>query len=150
MTRPQIHPSTKLTPPHHEHPVDIDTGIAELVLAVWARGWQTTACCKDVGEATEAERNLGRSDTDPTGNAGFIDFYRGYAWLKMPRSDAFTLLNQLADHPLFGVRVTTRWQTGSWRLHIPLIWGDDAFIPSPYVQIYFPNDQITELTRALR
>jgi hypothetical protein len=144
----QFHTTIAIIPPNSEQPVEVDDGIAALVQALWARGWQTTACCQDTGEATEAERASGRP-AEPTGHRGFIDYYRGWAWVKMPRPDAFGMLAELIDHETFGPRVKARWQQGSWRMHIPVLHHDDGFTVAPYVQIYFPKDQIAELARVL-
>ncbi len=103
--------------------------MVELVRAIWARGWQTAACCQDTGEAVEAERNAMGPISEPTGNAGFIEYYRGWAWLKMPQSDALALLDELATDDQFREFVTTRWAHGSWRLHTPVVWTDERFMP---------------------
>jgi hypothetical protein len=144
----QTHPSTALIPPHHDEPVPIDNAMVDLVRTIWARGWQTAACCQDTGEAVEAERAAGRP-AEPTGNVGFIEYYRGWAWLKMPRTDAFAFLEELAHDDRFRHLVTTRWGKGCWRIHSQIVWSDDRFISSPFVQTYFPKAQITDVTRAL-
>jgi hypothetical protein len=41
------------------------------------------ACCQDDGEAVDAERAHGQRG-ETTGHHGFIEYYRGWAWLKMP------------------------------------------------------------------
>ncbi len=145
----QLHTSTRLVPPHSEEAVEIDTDMAALVRALWARGWQTAACCQDIGEAAEAERAHGEP-WEPTGHQGFIEYYRGRAWLKMPAPDAFALLTELSDHETFGTRVKVRWQRGSWRMHTPVVHQDGRFTATPHTQIYFPKDQIAELVRAIR
>jgi hypothetical protein len=144
----QLHPSTRIVPPHSQQSVEIDSDMVVLVQALWTKGLQTTACCQDAGEATEAERAHGEP-AEPTGHQGFIEYHRGWSWLKMPRTDALTLLAELSDHAKFGARVKVRWQRGSWRMHIPVVHQDGGFADSPYVQIYFPKDQIADLTSAL-
>ncbi|OLT12719.1 hypothetical protein BJF79_21715 [Actinomadura sp. CNU-125] len=145
----QIHSSTALVPPHHDEPVPIDDGVVTVVRAIWAQGWQTAACCQDVGEAAETERALGRPRDEATSSAGFIEYYRGWAWLKMPRSDAFAFLAQMADDDRLREAVTTRRGGRSWRMFHPVIWSDGAFVATPFVQIYFPKEQITEIERVL-
>jgi hypothetical protein len=54
-----------------------------LIGALWSRGWHTMACCQDDGEAVDAERAHGQRG-ETTGHHGFIEYYRGWAWLKMP------------------------------------------------------------------
>lgn len=144
----QFHPSTKLVPPDSSESVEIDNDMAALVQALWAKGRQTGACCQDAGEATEAECAHGEPG-EPTGHHGFIAYYRGWAWLKMPRPDALSLLAELSDHETFGTRVKVRWQRGSWRMQIPVIHQDGEFAPAPYIQIYFPKEQIAALAAVL-
>ncbi len=106
------------------------------------------ACCQDNGEAVEAEhgKNCGK---EPTGHHGFIEYHRGWAWLKMPVHDTLALLSILSEHEIFASRIKIRWQHGSWRMHIPISYDDNYFGPALYAQTYFPKDQITELTSAL-
>ncbi|SRR6266567_307667 len=144
----QLHPSTRLIPPNSNEAVEIDNDMQALVRALWAAGWQTTACCQDAGEAVHAERAHGERG-EPTGQQGFIGYHRGWAWLKMPTADTLGLLAELNHHEDFSARVKVRWQRGSWRMHIPVVHQDGRFTAAPYVQIYFPKDQIAELTAAL-
>lgn len=144
----QLHASTRLILPQADEAVEIDNEMVPLVRALWAKGWQTMACCQDDGEAVDAERAQGQRG-EPTGHRGFIEYYKGWAWLKMPVADTLSLLAELGDHETFGPRVKVRWQQGSWRMHIPVICQDGRCAPASYVQIYFPKEQITELTRAL-
>lgn len=145
----QLHSSTRLLPPQADEPAEIDDDMVPLVRALWARGWQTMACCQDNGEAVAAEREHG-DPREPTGHRGFIEYHKGWAWLKMPATDTFSLLAALSDDETFATRIKVRWQRGSWRMHIPVIHLDDLFQPAPYVQIYFPKDQIPDLVTALR
>lgn len=141
----QIHPSTPLVPPHHDEPVHIDDGMVTVVRAIWAHGWQTAACCQDTGEAADAERDLGQPRDEATSSHGFIEYYRGWAWLKLPRPDAFAFLEQMAEDDRLREPVTTRRGSRSWRLFHPVIWSDGAFVATPFVQIYFPKKQIIEI-----
>lgn len=144
----QLHPSTPLIPPGADLAAEIDNEMVPLIQALWTSGWQTLACCQDQGEAVEAERERGQRG-EPTGHQGFIAYHKGWAWLKMPTADAMNLLAELRDHETFGPRIKIRWQKGSWRMHTPVIYQDDRFAAAPYVQIYFPKDQINELTANL-
>ncbi|RSN46886.1 hypothetical protein [Actinomadura sp. WAC 06369] len=145
----QIHPSTALVPPHHDEAVSIDNGMVDLVRAIWARGWQTAACCQDTGEAVEGERDHGDTTRDATGNVGFIEYYRGWSWLKMPRDDAFAFLGEMAEDEGFRDLVTIPWGKGSWRLHTPVVWSGDRFVSTPFVQIYFPKQQLADILKVL-
>jgi hypothetical protein len=81
---PNIHPCQRLTTPDNEQ-VDIDTQMVSLVQTLWARGLVTVACCQDIGESAAGLRDPKR--TTPSGHGGFVEYYRGYAWLKMPLHD---------------------------------------------------------------
>ncbi|MGH3626575.1 MAG: hypothetical protein ACRDRL_03925 [Sciscionella sp.] len=145
----QHHGTTRLIPPGASNPVDIDNDMVPLVQQLWAMGLTTMACCQDNGQAVEAERGENRK-TEPTGHHGFIEYHRGWAWLKMPVPDTLALLSVLSEHEVFASRTQVRWQRGSWRIHIPVIHDNTEFRPAPYAQIYFPRTQITELTTALK
>ncbi len=144
----QLHETTRLTPPGASNPADIDNGMVPLIQRLWAMGLTTMACCQDNGEAVEAERGH-TPGKEPTGRHGFIEYHRGWAWLKMPVHDTLTLLSALSEHETFASRTKIRWQRGSWRIHIPVIHDTTEFRAAPYAQIYFPKDQIPELTDAL-
>jgi hypothetical protein len=145
----QIHRSTLLSPPHRETPVAIDDEMVPVIRAIWAHGWQTAGCCQDTGEATEGERGARGFPSEPTGNAGFIEYYRGWAWLKMPQPDAFAFLTFVADCAGFQDRVTVRWGRGSWRMHTPVVWSSDGFAMAAYTQIHLPREQLVDLATAL-
>ncbi|MGQ0778564.1 MAG: hypothetical protein ACT4NY_29825 [Pseudonocardiales bacterium] len=143
---PAIHGYERLTTPANEH-VDIDTELVPLVRTLWARGLVTVACCQDIGESAAGLRDPQRAT--PSGHGGFVEYYRGYAWLKMPVDDGQKLLNTLLDTS-FHDRVTIRWQPGSWRMHIPLVYnGTNCIDLANTAQIYFPREQIPELTAVL-
>jgi hypothetical protein len=118
---PNIHPYERLTTPDDAQ-VEIDTEMVPLVHALWARDLVTVACCQDVGESAAGLRDPERST--PSGHGGFVEYYRGYAWLKMPLHDGRRLLNTLLGTE-FHDRVTIRWQPGSWRMHVPLVYGQE-------------------------
>src|SRR5262249_18056537 len=140
------HATTPLIPLGSDEPVEIDSDMVPLVRALWARGWQTIANCQDNGEAVAAEREH-RQSGEPTGHRGFIEYHKGWAWLKMPTVDTLSLLATLSGDNTFATRIKVRWQQGSWRMHIPVIHQDTEFAPAPYVQIYFPKDQIPNWSR---
>lgn len=144
----QFHESTRLSPPYASDPVDVDNDMIPLIQGLWQCGLKTMACCQDDGEAVEAERAQGQSDTS-TGQRGFIEYHKGWAWLKMPLQDTLSLLSRLSEHETFGPRIKIRWQRGSWRMHIPVVCEEDRLGPVSYVQIYFPKEQIAELAAAV-
>lgn len=144
----QLHETTQLIPPYSTERVNIDNGMVPLIERLWAMGLKTMACCQDNGEAVEAERGQSRG-SESTGQHGFIEYHRGWAWLKMPTQDTYSLLAALSEHETFGARIKVRWQRGSWRMHIPLIYEEMQFRAAPYAQIYFPKEQIAGLTAAL-
>lgn len=143
----QIHPSQRLTAPDGVQ-VDIDDDMVALVRVLWSLDLKTTACCQDFGEGTTGQReaipHLSRYDGD-----AFIAFYTGYAWLKMPVSDA-TLLANLLLNTEFHNKVTQRWTPSSWRLHVPMIFTAHREIDlADDTQIHFPREQIPRLTSVL-
>lgn len=143
---PNIHPYERLTTPDDEQ-VEIDTEMVTLVRALWARDLMTVACCQDIGESAAGHRDSQR--TTPSGHGGFVEYYRGYAWLKMPLDDGRRLLNTLLG-TAFHERVTIRWQPGSWRMHVPLVYGKNNSIDlAKTAQLHFPRQQIAELTAIL-
>jgi len=90
----QHHRTTRLIPPWINEVVEIDTGMVSVVRELWTRDWQTLACCQDSGEAVAAEREHGKP-SQPTGHRGFIEYHKGWAWLKMPTEHALGLLGAL-------------------------------------------------------
>lgn len=143
---PNIHPYERLTTPDDEQ-VEIDTEMVTLVRALWARDLMTVACCQDIGESAAGHRDSQR--TTPSGHGGFVEYYRGYAWLKMPLDDGLQLLNNLLS-TAFHDRVAIRWKSGSWRMHVPLVYGEgDVIGLAEAAQLYFPREQIAELTASL-
>jgi hypothetical protein len=140
---PSIHPYECLTTPDDQH-VEIDTEMVPLVQALWARQLVTIACCQDIGESAAGLRDPQR--ITPSGHGGFVEYYRGYAWLKMPLQDGQKLLNALLD-TAFHDRVTIRWQPGPWRMHVPFRYEKNSGIGlADAAQIYFPREQIDALT----
>jgi hypothetical protein len=143
----QIHSSQRLTTPDGTK-ADIDTEIVPLVRALWALGLTTTASCQDFGEGTAGQRMASQRPSRYGGNA-FIAYYTGYAWLKMPLPDAQRLANTLIGSE-FHDKVTRRWEPGSWRMHVPLVFEENRGITlENAAQIHFPREQITRLTITL-
>lgn len=143
---PNIHPYTRLTTPTDER-MDIDTEMVPLVQTLWGMELATLACCQDIGESAAGLRDPER--TTRSGHGGFVEFYRGYAWLKMPLDDGLRLLNTML-RTSFHDRVTVRWMPGSWRMHVPLVHDKKSGIGLAYAaQLYFPRKQITELNAIL-
>jgi hypothetical protein len=144
---PNIHPYERLLAPSGQQ-ADIDAEMAPLVRALWFKGLMTEASCQDLGEATAGLRDL-EEHTPRYGGNGFIAFHQGYAWLKMPRAHGQKFLNALVG-TAFHDRAVTRWQTGSWRLHVPVVYDEGhGFGLARAMQIYFPREQLDELTTVL-
>jgi hypothetical protein len=143
----QIHSSQRLTAPDGTQ-ADIDTEIVPLVRALWALKLVTTASCQDFGEGTAGQREANHRPSRYGGDA-FIAYYTGYAWLKMPVPDAQRLANTLLGTE-FHDKVTRRWEPGSWRMHVPLVFEDNrGIILENAAQIHFPREQIARLTITL-
>ncbi|WP_020670156.1 hypothetical protein [Amycolatopsis nigrescens] len=145
---PQVHDTARLVTPGGGS-VDIDVEMVGLVQRVWELNYSTFVCCQDLGESAGAIRN--RDNHPPTYvEAGFAEYYDGFAWLKMPLDDGLDMLNRLTETS-FRERVTTRWTPGSWRLHAPLITSQvGKVMVARAAHIHFPKTQITELTYVLR
>ena len=144
---PQIHPVHRLAAPDGTE-ADIDTDIVPLVRAVWALGLATTASCQDFGEGTAGQRNAVPHAARYGGDA-FIAYYTGWAWLKMPLPDAHRLTTMLLGTE-FRDRVARRWEPGSWRMHVPLVFEEGTGItPASAAQIHFPREQTASLTLTL-
>jgi hypothetical protein len=144
---PQVHPAQRLSAPDGTV-ADIDTEIVPLVRALWAHGLVTAASCQDFGEGTAGQRKAGQYPSRYGGDA-FIAYYTGWAWLKMPVPDARRLATLLLGTE-FHDKVTRRWEPGSWRMHIPLIFEESSGItPASTAQIHFPREQAPSLTRIL-
>jgi hypothetical protein len=143
---PQVHPSQRLTAPDGTQ-AEIDTLIVPLVRALWALGLTTTASCQDFGEGTAGQRKANQRPSRYGGDA-FIAYYTGYAWLKMPVPDAQRLANTLLGTE-FHDKVTRRWEPGSWRMHVPMVFDENRGIVLENAQIHFPREQIARLTITL-
>jgi hypothetical protein len=143
----QIHSSQLLTAPDGVQ-VDIDDDMVALACALWSLNLETTACCQDFGDGTAGQR-AANPHLSRYGGDAFIAFYTGYAWLKMPVSDATLLANLLLDTQ-FHKEVTQRWISGSWRLHVPMIFDEHrGIVLADTAQIHFPREQIQRLTSVL-
>jgi hypothetical protein len=144
---PQIHPAQRLTAPDGTQ-ADIDTEIVPLVRVLWALNLTTTASCQDFGEGTAGQRAANQRPSSYGGDA-FIAYYTGYAWLKMPVPDALRLANILIGTE-FHDKVTRRWESGSWRMHVPAVFEENrGIILDSAAQIHFPRKQVASLTFTL-
>jgi hypothetical protein len=144
---PQVHSVRRLSAPDGTQ-ADIDAEIVPLVRALWALGLATTASCQDFGEGTAGQR---KADLYPSryGGDAFIAYYAGWAWLKMPVPDAQRLATILLGTE-FRDKVTRRWEPGSWRMHVPLIFEEASGITlASTAQIHFPREQTAALTSVL-
>jgi hypothetical protein len=119
-----------------------------LVRALWRLNLKTTACCQDFGEGTAGQREASPNRFSYGGD-GFIAFYGGYAWLKMPVPDA-QLLADLLLSTEFHDRVARRWTPGSWRMHVAMVFDEHGgIVLADTAQIHFPRKQIPRLTCVL-
>jgi hypothetical protein len=143
----QIHPSQRLTAPDGTQ-ADIDTDIVPLVRALWALNLATTASCQDFGEGTAGQREANPRPSRYGGDA-FIAYHTGYAWLKMPIAHAQRLADILLGTE-FHDNVTRRWEPGSWRMYVPLVFNENrGIVLENAAQIHFPREQIASLTLTL-
>jgi len=138
-TDPPIHPTKTLTTPAGDR-VDIDIEMVPVIRELWRLGFTSTTCCQDVGEATAGVRAQ-RDSPLGYGGDGFIAYYRGYALVKMPTSDAQELAALLAESEPFADRIRRPWGVGSWRMNVPLT---QAGLASEAL-IHFPHTQIADL-----
>jgi hypothetical protein len=147
-TAPQVHPAQTLIAPDGTAP-DIDTEIVPLVHALWALGLKTVASCQDFGEGTAGQRAMSQRPSRYGGDA-FIAYYTGYTWLKMPMPDAQSLTRMLIGTE-FHDHVTRRWEPGSWRMHVPVVFDQNqGIILDRAAQIHFPREQTGHLTSLLQ
>ncbi|MFJ3270983.1 hypothetical protein [Streptomyces sp. NPDC086776] len=147
MTDPLVHPHKELTTPAGDQ-VNIDLAMVPLIETLWSRGLTTTACCQDVGEATRAVRDA-QGITEGYMGEDFIAYYTGWALLKMPWADALRLLAALRTVPAFAARIEPRWQEQSWRMNVPIIYGQGLVDLAPDAMLHFPSAQIPELAQTL-
>ncbi|MFC9973861.1 hypothetical protein ACFVH6_23480 [Spirillospora sp. NPDC127200] len=144
---PNVHPTRSLLTPDGTT-AHIDVEMIPVVRALWSAGLTTVGCCQDSGEYAEAARNS-KPDREPTGHAGYVEYFRGWAWLKMPVSDATALTNALAETS-FRRAVTVRWQKGSWRVFVPVVHEEGSGMRlAPHAQIYLPYDQLNDLSKVV-
>lgn len=144
---PNIHPTENITTPQSET-IAVDLEMVPVVQAIWDLGLRTLACCQDSGEYAEAARDT-RPERTPTGQGGWIEYFRGWAWLKMPVDDTIALVNALARTSL-AEPATVRWKRGSWRLEVPMLYAEDTgAVLARAVQIHLPRTQLSELLEVL-
>jgi hypothetical protein len=120
-----------------------------LVQRLWAVGINTEGCCQDFGESIAA--NGHRSDTSAKDRKRHADFYRGYAWLKLPEADMLRLIAILGQDPMFGERVRRWTHPDAWQAitHVfPTDTGDARCANAG--QLTFPNNQLDALVQVLQ
>ena len=131
------HPVKRLTAPDRTR-ADIDVLMVPLIKALWYAGYETVTCCQDIGEVAgqSSSRSL---------------HWSGYALLEMPIRDMCELLDVVKETPQFKDRM--HWaDDGAWEIRIQVMpFGiDGPAEPAPWAALYFPNDQIADLTRVVR
>lgn len=143
----QVHPTVRL--PYQGGLVDVDENMVPLVQTLWARGFKTEGCCQDFGESIA--RNGHRSDTSAKHRKRHADFYRGYAWLKLPEPDALRLIAILGKDPVFGERVRRWTHPDAWQ-SITYVFPTDTGEArrTGAGQLTFPKNQLDALVRVLQ
>ncbi|HEX3961929.1 MAG TPA: hypothetical protein VHZ03_35760 [Trebonia sp.] len=67
----------------------------------------------------------------------------------MPTEDAQQLATILLDTE-FRDNISRRWEQGSWRMHVPVIFDESrGIVPASTTQIHFPRRQVPRLTITL-
>ncbi|MBO2451646.1 hypothetical protein J4573_31465 [Actinomadura barringtoniae] len=74
----QVHPTAELVTPAGEH-VQVDTGMVDLVTALWRKGFTTLQCCQDVGAGIAG----GGCMYPVERRERYAAYWDGFAWLKM-------------------------------------------------------------------
>lgn len=143
----QVHPTERLVLPSGEE-TDVDVEMVPLVRRLWAMGLETTGCCQDFGESI---LNNGHRSTSPNNaRQRWVDFYRGYAWLKMPTKDAMSLVAALGRLPQFAERMRRWTHPEAWMNIVYMFPGDeDVASVADAAQLHFPRVQLPELVQAL-
>lgn len=145
--KPNIHPYERLTTPTGVQ-AEIDVEIVPLVKALWSLDLMTISSCQDFGEGVAGQRAINHRRSYYHGDE-FIAYYTGYAWLKMPLSDAQHLANTLLGTAFRDI-ITQRWTPDAWRLHVPLRYEEHQGITlTDTAQVHFPRIQIPALVATL-
>jgi hypothetical protein len=139
-----VHPCQRLTTPAGES-VDVDNGIAPLVVTLWALGLQTAGSCQNLGESIAVGPDWSKGE----GRLRRAAFYAGQAWLKMPADDGASMLSVLSELPKYRERFNRWTLPGAWESYVYLLASDDGVAPSRWAQIHFPAEQIGEVTEIL-
>jgi hypothetical protein len=125
-----FHATRRLTAPDGSR-ANIDVLMVPLIKALWAAGYETVACCQDIGEATS-----GRGGSRA-----------GCALLEMPVADTCRLVDTVRLTLSFRDRM--RWSApGAWKVSVPIPLSALPHVPTsvmPWAQIFFPADQMGEL-----
>jgi hypothetical protein len=144
----QVHPTERLILPGGGD-ADVDVEMVPLIRRLWAMGLETTGCCQDFGESIL--KNGHRSTSTNDARQRWVDFYSGYAWLKMPTDHAESLVATLGRLPKFAERMR-RWTHPEAWMNIAYIFpGDeDSADIADAAQLHFPRVQLPELVEALQ
>jgi hypothetical protein len=135
------HPTKRLRAPDGTR-ADIDVMLAPLIEALWAAGYDTIGSCQDFGESLH--RHERRSA-----------YWSGYVLLEMPVDDTLRLMDAIKGTPQFCGKM--HWAaTGAWEVSLPVmpfspfdVRGADEAEVSPWAQIHFPGDQVSDLMDVL-
>ncbi|MFD0903584.1 hypothetical protein [Actinomadura sediminis] len=139
------HPSRRLTTPDGVT-ADIDLDMVPLVKALWALHLRTAGCCQDLGESIAS----GPGWAQGPGRQRHAAYYTGQAWLKMPVTDAQTMLGLLLSHPDMEQRLNRWTRPGAWEVFSYLVADEGRIVQSGWAQIHFPKAQIPEVIEHLR
>jgi hypothetical protein len=143
----QVHPTERLVLPGGGEAA-IDVEMAPLIRRLWAMGLETTGCCQDFGESIL--KNGHRSTSSNDARQRWVDFYSGYAWLKMPTDDAASLVATLGRLPRFAERMRRWTHSEAWMNIVYVFPGKEGGATiADAAQLHFPRAQLSELVKAL-
>ncbi|MFI0450670.1 hypothetical protein [Actinomadura sp. 6N118] len=115
-----------------DHPggttVSIDTGMVDLVSALWREGYATLQSCQDLGSGIFGGGCL----FPPERRARYAAFWNGFAWLKMPADDLERLM-LLAEPIVPG---------NGWEANIPILPPEGI---ASFGNLRYPTRQTPEL-----
>ncbi|WP_344896457.1 hypothetical protein [Actinomadura meridiana] len=115
---------------------------------MWKLSLTTLGCCQDIGESID--HNGHGSSMPASDRQRWVDFYKGYAWVKLPSVDANRLIGIVGANVVFGQRVRRWTHPEAWQAVVWLFPTNEGNArPEPNAQITFPANQIEDLTSLL-